>query len=62
VEGIQESLKNMLLVMSADNLLVQPTEDAKESNLWTSTWAVVGGFHPNLQHELFPVETVGKDV
>jgi hypothetical protein len=51
----------MLLVMSADNLLVQPIEDTKEPNLWTSTWAIVDEFHPNLQRELFPL-TVGKEV
>ncbi|KAL5038865.1 GDP/GTP exchange factor for ARF [Batrachochytrium dendrobatidis] len=56
VEGVQESLKNLLLVLSAEGILWQPksTDNPADVNLWELTWSTIGQFLPSLQDELFP--------
>ncbi|KAI8823734.1 uncharacterized protein EV422DRAFT_618537 [Fimicolochytrium jonesii] len=58
-EGVQESLKNMLLVMSTLGVLYPPAADAPQNqpNLWDPTWRYIGTFLPDLQSELFPPPT-----
>lgn len=46
-EAIPETLKNMLLVMSSAQVLVQ------QSNLWAPTWRAIDAFLPNLRNEIF---------
>jgi hypothetical protein len=54
-EGIRESLKNMLLVMSAHDMF--------KDGLWEETWRVLDEFMPELRKELFPEgQVVSKDV
>lgn len=53
-EGVQESLKNMLLVMSTQGAF-QPSDDTTDSsNLWSLTCNYVDSFLPDLKGELFP--------
>lgn len=55
-EAVPEQLKNVLLVMQAQGVLVPPhlprTED--QAKLWDATWARIDTFLPSLQLELFP--------
>ncbi|TPX41417.1 hypothetical protein SeMB42_g05585 [Synchytrium endobioticum] len=68
-EGVLESLKNMLLVMSTQGVFqsttqegvvadpsngLQPTTGSTGPILWDATWQIVGKFEPNLKNELFP--------
>ncbi|KAI8908816.1 hypothetical protein DFJ77DRAFT_433654 [Powellomyces hirtus] len=57
-EGVQESLKNMLLVMSTQGIFQPPSEEQNshyiEPNLWGPTWEYVDSFLPELKSELFP--------
>ncbi|KZF23276.1 Sec7-domain-containing protein [Xylona heveae TC161] len=55
-EAVPESLKNILLVMSTDGLLVPPTQNPDRENFWVQTWARLERFMPNLFAELFPEE------
>ncbi|KAI5798899.1 hypothetical protein EDC01DRAFT_716687 [Geopyxis carbonaria] len=57
-EAVPESLKNILLVMSADGYLVRPDSDGNEKNkeLWDQTWKRLERFLPDLKMELFPPE------
>ncbi|KAJ3392024.1 GDP/GTP exchange factor for ARF [Entophlyctis sp. JEL0112] len=58
-EGVLESLKNILLVMSTQKVF-QPKVDKDQDgpvvsqNLWEITWEQVNKFYPGLQDELFP--------
>ncbi|KNC98965.1 uncharacterized protein SPPG_05921 [Spizellomyces punctatus DAOM BR117] len=57
-EGVQESLKNMLLVMSTQGVF-QPSAEVtlaagESQNLWELTWKYVDSFLPDLKDELFP--------
>lgn len=56
IESIQESLKNMVLVMSADAILIPDTLDAEENNsgIWAPTWERVDLILPGLKGDLFP--------
>jgi brefeldin A-resistance guanine nucleotide exchange factor 1 len=57
-EAIPESLKNVVLVMNANGLLVPPerTETRSESQqeLWQVTHARIEQFLPGFMEELFP--------
>ncbi|OZJ02551.1 hypothetical protein BZG36_04503 [Bifiguratus adelaidae] len=55
-EAVNESLKNMLLVMYTSGAFTEPSEggETNYTNLWTITWDKVNAFLPNLQGELFP--------
>ena len=52
-EAVPESLKNILLVMSASGVLVEPGEgrDGPASRLWETSWARIGQFCPSLKDE-----------
>nr|KAJ3421719.1 GDP/GTP exchange factor for ARF [Polyrhizophydium stewartii] len=57
VEGVLESLKNLLLVLSAEGVLRPPGAEptgAPELNLWDLTWTTIQPFLPSLRDELFP--------
>ncbi|KAJ3016867.1 GDP/GTP exchange factor for ARF [Thoreauomyces humboldtii] len=60
-EGVQESLKNMLLVMSTQGIFQPPSEQQTmtyiKPNLWGPTWEYVDTFLPTLRSELFPTPT-----
>lgn len=47
----------MLLVMTADKLLVSPNIEEENGGLWKSTWSIIDGYLPELRGELFPVNT-----
>jgi hypothetical protein len=49
---VPESLKNVLLVMAAQGVLVQPRFGGSE--FWDVTWQKLGRVLPNLRSELFP--------
>lgn len=51
-----ESLKNILLVMAAGDVLVRPEIDPREEKkeLWIQTWRRLERFLPDLKAELFP--------
>lgn len=53
---MKESLKNMLLVMSADGIFesIDETSAISGSAFWELTWHEVDKFLPNLKGELFP--------
>ncbi len=51
-EGIQESLKNMLLVLSTQNVFSK--DDLESVNLWNLTWEKLDLVLPQLRNELFP--------
>ncbi|KAI8618119.1 hypothetical protein BC830DRAFT_1110414 [Chytriomyces sp. MP71] len=60
-EGVLESLKNMLLVMSTQRVFEAAEEAPTGSpvgpgshNLWVITWQHIGSAYPGLQDELFP--------
>ena len=52
-EAVPESLKNILLVMSASGVLVEPGEgrDGPASRLWEASWARIGQFCPSVKDE-----------
>lgn len=57
-----ESLKNILLVMSAGGYLTPPNSDTQSQSeqqrkLWSETWTRLNRFLPDLMPELFPEET-----
>ncbi|KAJ3094625.1 GDP/GTP exchange factor for ARF [Phlyctochytrium planicorne] len=54
-EGILESLKNMLLVMSTQGVFSPEAENiTSPHNLWDVTWVQLQDFLPGLKDELFP--------
>lgn len=55
-EAVPESLKNILLVMAAGDVLVRPEIDPREEKkeLWIQTWRRLERFLPDLKAELFP--------
>ncbi|KAJ3208352.1 GDP/GTP exchange factor for ARF [Dinochytrium kinnereticum] len=56
-EGILESLKNMLLVMSTQGVFSPGEQSANlksQHNLWDITWVHLHDFLPGLKDELFP--------
>ncbi|KAI8832005.1 hypothetical protein BC829DRAFT_449182 [Chytridium lagenaria] len=56
-EGILESLKNMLLVMSTQGVFSPPESNVELKslhNLWEVTWVHLEDFLPGLKDELFP--------
>ncbi|KAI8838851.1 hypothetical protein BJ741DRAFT_562615 [Chytriomyces cf. hyalinus JEL632] len=60
-EGVLESLKNMLLVMSTqkvfepmDQAPETPPTDPNSHNLWILTWQHIDRIYPGLKEELFP--------
>ncbi|KAJ3135959.1 GDP/GTP exchange factor for ARF [Physocladia obscura] len=62
-EGVLESLKNMLLVMSTqkvfqplNNAEVESPDSPNTQNLWIITWEHIDRAYPGLKEELFPSE------
>ncbi|KAI9208547.1 uncharacterized protein BJ171DRAFT_489303 [Polychytrium aggregatum] len=53
-EGVLESLKNMLLVMSMQGVFQFTETGSPTSNLWSCTWEHLDPFLPGLRDELFP--------
>jgi len=53
-EVVPESLKNVLLVMSAQGILVQPSLGGGE--IWDLTWHKLDRALPKLRGEVFPGE------
>jgi len=51
---VPESLKNVLLVMSAQGILVPPSQGGGE--VWDLTWQKLDRALPKLRGELFPGE------
>jgi brefeldin A-resistance guanine nucleotide exchange factor 1 len=50
-------MKNILLVMSSQGILVPPTPENKEHEaLWNETWKRLDRFLPHLFAEIFPEE------
>ncbi|KAJ3279884.1 GDP/GTP exchange factor for ARF, partial [Borealophlyctis nickersoniae] len=66
-EGVQESLKNMILVMTTQGVLQpQPSSSTPVSaggvhNLWDVTWQKIDTFLPGLRDELFPPDEGGEE-
>lgn len=56
-DAIQESLKNMILVMESAKLFV---DDEGQSPFWKATWEKVDKFLPNLRKELFRHHAAGE--
>lgn len=58
MEAIPESLKNVVLVMNASGLLVQPespdTRSELQQELWQDTVDKIERFLPGFMEELFP--------
>jgi brefeldin A-resistance guanine nucleotide exchange factor 1 len=55
-EAVRESLKNILLVMSASGIfkpdaVVASETPSSESDIWTFSWAMIDGFCPSLKAE-----------
>ena len=53
-EAIPESLKNILLLMSAGGFLVPPSQDPSKEEIWTETKKRLERFLPDLFKEIFP--------
>lgn len=55
---MSENVKNILLVMSSQEILVPPSEstDKRQEALWTETWKRLERFLPHLFVEIFPEE------
>jgi golgi-specific brefeldin A-resistance guanine nucleotide exchange factor 1 len=53
-EAIAESLKNVLLVMSSQGVIVPPS--AGGGRVWDVTWQKLGRVLPKLKGEVFPDE------
>jgi hypothetical protein len=51
---VPESIKNILLVMSASGYLAPPDQKPEQRALWDQTWRHLDRFLPNLRKELFP--------
>lgn len=47
-----ENLKNVLLIMAANGLLVPPSTDPEQEKLWTETWKRIDRFLPELRKDL----------
>lgn len=56
MEGIQESLKNAILVLMADNIIkkVEDGTQANPSDIWIITWDKIEKFFPKMKDELIP--------
>ena len=53
MEGIQESLKNAILVLMADKIIIEPVPEDKDiSDIWDITWLKVREIFPSLKDEL----------
>jgi brefeldin A-resistance guanine nucleotide exchange factor 1 len=57
-EAVAENLKNILLVMSSQGILVPPSGDEEQERavLWNETWRRLDRFLPHLCAEIFPDE------
>ncbi|KXJ95211.1 hypothetical protein Micbo1qcDRAFT_115600 [Microdochium bolleyi] len=51
-EAVPENLKNVLLIMASNGLLVPPSTDPEQEKLWTETWKRIDRFLPELRKEL----------
>jgi hypothetical protein len=51
---VHESLKNLLLVLSTQQVFQSNDIDGKEINLWTITWTKLTPILPLLKQDLFP--------
>ncbi|OAA56011.1 cytohesin-2 [Cordyceps fumosorosea ARSEF 2679] len=67
-EAVRENLKNVILFMESNGVLVPPTEDTTRKEIWEETWKRVDRFLPDLRAEIAPVldepeekPTVGAD-
>jgi brefeldin A-resistance guanine nucleotide exchange factor 1 len=55
-EAVAENMKNILLVMSSQGILVPPSEKPEHEALWNETWKRLDRFLPHLFAEIFPEE------
>lgn len=53
-EAVRENLKNVILFMESNGVLVPPTEDATKKEIWAETWKRVDRFLPDLRAEIAP--------
>ena len=56
MEGIQESLKNAILVLMAEKV-IKETEDGEQANpsdIWIITWDKIEKIFPKMKEELIP--------
>ena len=58
-EAVRESLKNMLLVMSASGIL-KPGNMSSGEDLWALSWVTIDSFCPNLKYEFNDVLNPGS--
>lgn len=49
-------MKNILLVMASQGILVPPSENKEQEPLWNETWKRLDRFLPHLFAEIFPEE------
>jgi brefeldin A-resistance guanine nucleotide exchange factor 1 len=55
-EAVAENMKNILLVMSSQSIIVPPSENQEHEALWNETWKRLDRFLPHLFAEIFPEE------
>ncbi|TQV93035.1 Sec7 domain-containing protein [Cordyceps javanica] len=53
-EAVRENLKNVILFMESNGVLVPPTEDTTRKEIWDETWKRVDRFLPDLRAEIAP--------
>ncbi|EGX95734.1 cytohesin-2 [Cordyceps militaris CM01] len=53
-EAVRENLKNVILFMESNGVLVPPTEDPARKEIWDETWKRVDRFLPDLRAEIAP--------
>lgn len=62
-EAIQESVKNMLLVMESANLFLdENNKGSGQWSFWEATWQRVDQFLPNLKDELYRHHSPSKEI
>jgi hypothetical protein len=52
-EGVRESVKNLMLVMSASGVF-DAAQYETGGELWELAWAVIDAFYPELRAEMWP--------
>ncbi|KAM3466243.1 hypothetical protein MY5147_002384 [Beauveria neobassiana] len=53
-EAVRENLKNVILFMESNGVLVPQTEDSTKKEMWKETWKRVDRFLPDLRAEIAP--------
>ncbi|KAJ3492628.1 hypothetical protein NLG97_g5261 [Lecanicillium saksenae] len=53
-EAVRENLKNVILFMESNGVLLPPTEDPSKKEIWDETWKRVDRFLPDLRAEIAP--------